>query len=399
MLFEEFGDYQMKKHVFALATLCSVAGVVHAQSSVTLYGLIDEGVEVVNNVPVAGRTGGGQKFQLDSVDGLNSDRWGLKGVEDLGGGLTAVFQLENGFDLNSGKLGQGGAEFGRQAFVGLSSNRLGTITLGRQYDSVVDYLGGFEAGDSDVGTAHAAHPGDLDNFNNTRRTNNAIKFKSIDYSGLTFGGVYSLGGVAGSFTTNQVYSLGAGYKQGPLAVGVAYLNVKNPAASLFGSNPSDTTASNGLTTTPVFSGYATAASYQVIGSGGSYTLGPAVFGATYSNIRFADITALGSGTAVFNDAEASFQYHVTTTFLAGVSYNYTRGSRVTNTVGGSNYNQFSLGANYKLSKRTDVYAAVIYQTVNGRDSTGAAAVANVNGVSASTNQHQTVGRVGIRTRF
>ncbi|MGF6899837.1 porin [Paraburkholderia sp. GAS348] len=389
----------MKKQLLALATLCPLAGVVHAQSSVTLYGLIDEGFEAVSNVPVAGKAGGGTKYALDAINGLNGTRWGLRGTEDLGAGIAAIFTLENGFDLNTGKLGQGGAEFGRQAFVGLSSSRFGTLTLGRQYDSVVDYLGNFEFGDSNVGTAHSAHPGDLDNFNNSRRTNNAIKFRSIDYSGLTFGGVYSLGGVAGSFTTDQVYSLGAGYKQGPLAMGVAYLNVKNPAASLFGSNPTDTATSNGLTGTPVFSGYATAQSYQVIGWGGSYALGPAVFGATYSNIRFGDIAALGRGTAVFNDAEASFQYHVTAAFLAGISYNYTRGSEVTGKVGGVNYNQFAIGANYTLSPRTDVYAAVVYQAVNGRDSTGTPAVANVNGVSPSTNQHQTVGRVGIRTRF
>lgn len=389
----------MKKYLFVLSTFISLAGTVHAQSSVTLYGLIDEGVEFVNNVPVAGRAGGGTKVSLDSVWGLNGDRWGLRGAEDLGGGLSALFVLENGFDLNTGKLGQGGAEFGRQAFVGLRSNTLGTVTLGRQYDSVVDYVGGFGFADSNVATAHAAHPGDLDNFVNSRRTNNAIKFRSVDYSGLTFGGLYSLGGVAGSITTNQLYSLGAGYNQGPLAVGVAYMNVRNPAASLFGSNPSDTAASNGLTSTPVYSGYATAASYQVIGVGGSYKVGAAVLGATYSNVQFAGIKALGSATAVFNDAEVSFQFHVTPGFLAGVAYNYTRGSEVTGKVGGVNYNQFSAGANYTLSKRTDVYAAVIYQTVNGHDSTGNVAVANVEGVSALTNQHQIVGRVGLRTRF
>ncbi|WP_158903466.1 porin [Burkholderia sp. L27(2015)] len=387
----------MKKHILAFVALCPLVGAVHAQSTVTLYGLIDEGFEAINNTNVAGSTG--HQYRLDATYGLNSSRWGLRGTEDLGGGLAAVFTLENGFELNSGKLGQGGAEFGRQAFVGLSSRQLGTVTLGRQYDSVVDYLGGFEFGDSSVGTGHSAHPGDLDNFNNGRRTNNAIKFKSIDYAGLTFGGVYSLGGVPGSLTTNQVYSLGAGYKQGPLALGVAYLNVKNPAASLFGSNPSDTAASNGLTATPVYSGYATATSYQVIGTGASYTLGAAVLGATYSNVRFANIAALGGSTAVFNDAEASFQYRLTQTFLAGVSYNYTRGSEVTGKVGGVNYNQFAIGANYTLSKRTDVYAVLDYQTVSGRDSTGGVAVANVAGVSPSTNPHQAVGRVGIRTRF
>ncbi|NPT55094.1 porin [Paraburkholderia sp. 5N] len=194
----------MKKQLLALATLSLLAGVVHAQSRVTLYGLIDEGFEAVSNVPVAGKTGGDTKYALDGINGLNGTRWGLRGTEDLGGGLAAVFTLENGFDLNTGKLGQGGAEFGRQ----VSSSRFGTLTLGRQYDSVVDYLGNFEFGDSNVGTAHSAQSGDLDNFNNSRQTNNAIKFRSIDYAGLTFGGVYSLGGVAGSFTTDLNDTLG-----------------------------------------------------------------------------------------------------------------------------------------------------------------------------------------------
>uniref|UniRef100_UPI0038B2A085 hypothetical protein n=1 Tax=Paraburkholderia polaris TaxID=2728848 RepID=UPI0038B2A085 len=75
----------------------------------------------------------------------------------------------------------------------------------------------------------------------------------------------------------------------------------------------------------------------------------------------------------------------------------TRGSDVTDRGGGVNYNQFAIGANCTLSSRTDVYAAVVYQTVNGRDSTGGPAVANVNGVSPSTIRHQAVGRLGIRT--
>jgi predicted porin len=393
------GDIRVKKTVFALAVLFPLAGAAHAQSSVTLYGLIDEGVEAVSNAPAPGTTAGGRLIRLDATNGLNSSRWGLKGSEDLGDGLKAIFQLEDGFELNNGRLGQGGAEFGRQAFVGLSSDRFGTVTLGRQYDSVVDYVGHFEAADSDFATDHAAHPADLDNFNNSRRTNNAIKFKSVDYQGLTFGGVYSVGGVAGSVTTNQEYSVGAGYAHGPLALGVAYLNVKNPAASLFGSNPSDTAASNGLTTSPVFSGYASASLYQVAAAGGSYTLGKSVLGLTYSNIKFGTIATLGGNSAVFNNAEVSYQYHLTSALLAGASYNYTRGSTATGTVGGVTYNTFGVGANYRLSTRTDLYAAVDYQSASGHDSTGGPAVANLAGESQSSNAHQAVGRVGIRHKF
>jgi len=125
----------MKKLLFAGATMGVLAFPLSsfAQSSVTLYGVIDEGFNYTSNV------GGHSNEQLQSGYAQGS-RWGLKGSEDLGGGLKALFQLENGFDVNSGNLNQGGRMFGRQAYVGLSSAKLGTVTLGRQYDSVVDYL-------------------------------------------------------------------------------------------------------------------------------------------------------------------------------------------------------------------------------------------------------------------
>jgi predicted porin len=102
-----------------------------AQSSVTLYGSIDEAILYVNNV------GGASLLQMQGDD-LESNKWGLKGAEDLGGGLKTVFTLENGFDAGTGALAQGGPEFGREAFVGLASDTLGTLTVGRQDDPTVD---------------------------------------------------------------------------------------------------------------------------------------------------------------------------------------------------------------------------------------------------------------------
>src|SRR5689334_25129546 len=193
----------MKKSLLALAAMGAFAGVAHAQSSVTLYGIIDEGFNYTSNVQTAAGAGrSGQHLYNLSSGVLQGSRWGLRGTEDLGGGLKAVFVLESGFDVNSGKSGQGGALFGRQAYVGLSS-QFGTVTLGRQYDSVVDYVGPLEAGDQ-WGGYIAAHPGDIDNFNNAYRTNNTVKYTSADYGGLKFGGTYSFGGVAGNVTSNQI---------------------------------------------------------------------------------------------------------------------------------------------------------------------------------------------------
>src|ERR1700758_387549 len=107
--------------------LLGATSAAHAQSSVTLYGLIDESFQWVHNA----NTANDNLYHLASGN-LQGSRWGLKGTEDLGGGLKAIFQLENGFDPNTGKLNQGGRLFGRQAYVGLTQDMYGTVTLGRQ---------------------------------------------------------------------------------------------------------------------------------------------------------------------------------------------------------------------------------------------------------------------------
>ena len=384
----------MKKSLLALAALGTFADAAQAQSSVTLYGVVDAGFIYNNN-------SGGQKLYSTSAGNVQGDRWGLRGTEDLGGGLKALFVLENGFNVYSGKLGQGGDEFGRQAYVGLSS-QFGTVTLGRQYDSVVDYTGALEVG-SQWGTFYGAHPGDLDNMNNSNRTNNAIKYTSANYSGVTFGGLYSLGGVAGQFNRNQIFSGGVGYAQGPLTLGAAYLNVKNPNFSFFGNNSTSSTTGSNMSST-VYSGYASAKTQQVISAGGAYAFGPATVGATYSNTQFKDLgqtTVTGatnqttSGSAKFHNAELNFKYQLTPALLLGAAYDYTKGYGVNN----AKYHQGVLGADYFLSKRTDFYIDAIYQHASGTDSTGKAAVANINGLSASATSNQVAAIVGIRHKF
>ncbi|MBE0632166.1 MAG: porin, partial [Burkholderia vietnamiensis] len=168
----------MKKHVILTAALAACAAPVFAQNSVTLYGLIDEGFNYTNNVNVNGL--GKTNYQLASGYAQGS-RWGLKGSEDLGGGLKAIFTLENGFDVNNGRLGQGGRMFGRQAFVGLSESRFGTLSFGRQYDSVVDYLAPLTANGNWGGTLFS-HPFDNDNTDNSFRVNNTVKYASADWN-------------------------------------------------------------------------------------------------------------------------------------------------------------------------------------------------------------------------
>jgi predicted porin len=388
------------KKVVGVALVCGLAGGgAYAQSSVTLYGIIDEGLAFNSNA------GGGRQYSMSSGV-IQGNRWGLRGREELGAGLAAVFQLENGFDPSTGKLGQGGLGFGRTALVGLSSP-YGLVTVGRQYDSVVDYLGPLEVGDQ-WGGYYAAHPADIDNFNNTFRVNNAIKYTSPTISGVTFGGVYSLGGVAGDVTRNQLWSLGVGYVNGPVTLGAAYLNSRNPNVGFFGNSTSGTpSAANAAQPSPVSSGFASARTYQSVGAGGAYTFGAATFGATYSNVKFSALGDLSSGpnphgysgTATFNNAEVSVKYQFTPALVAGIAYDYTRGTGTSNSAYGATYHQGAMGADYFLSKRTDLSVVLVYQTASGIDSTGAPARANINETTPSSNGRQFLARIGIRHRF
>jgi predicted porin len=390
----------MKSKLALFAALSAVSYGACAQSNVTLYGILDEGLGFVSN------SAGKQLYSMTSGN-MQGNRWGLRGAEDLGAGLKAIFTIENGFDMSTGRLAQGGLEFGRQANVGLSS-RYGAVTLGRQYDSVVDYVGHLEFGDQ-FGGSITAHTGDIDNFNNSYRVNNAVKFKSANVLGLTFGGLYSLGGIAGQPGRNQIYSLGAGYANGPLTLGIGYLNVRNPNVSFFGNSTSgavSSTASN--VSSPVYAGYGSANTYQVIGAGGAYQLGAATIGATYSNIRFASLGAsyaspFAGQSATFNNAEASLLYRATPALLLGAAYDYTRGGQIDGR-SAAQYHQGALGIDYFLSKRTDLYAVAVYQRALGEtlSTSGTAlvpAVASISGLAASTNRNQLAVRAGIRSKF
>ncbi len=124
----------MKKNAIVLGVLGLFSGLVSAQSSVTMYGVVDVAVERVKGATSLTRVTSGQQ---------QGSRWGLRGSEDLGGGLKALFVLETGFNADTGTLGQGGRMFGRQSFVGLGGG-WGAVRLGRQYtpmDDIVSIIG------------------------------------------------------------------------------------------------------------------------------------------------------------------------------------------------------------------------------------------------------------------
>ena len=105
----------MNKKLVALAVSAIAAGAASAQTAnVTLYGVVDTYLANIRS------NNGGKSVTVLDAGGLSGSRWGLRGSESLGGGLNAVFTLENGFDSSNAGLGQGGRLFGRQAYVGLT---------------------------------------------------------------------------------------------------------------------------------------------------------------------------------------------------------------------------------------------------------------------------------------
>ena len=389
----------MKKSLIALATSATFAVPVFAQSSVTLYGVVDEGFNYTNNV------GGKHDYELQSGYAQGS-RWGLKGAEDLGGGTKAIFQLENGFNLNNGRLGQGGLLFGRQAYVGVSNATFGTVTLGRQYDSVVDYLAQTTANGNWAGYLFS-HPFDNDNTDNSFRVNNTVKYASPDFAGLQFGGTYSFSNATG-FANNRQFSLGAQYANGGLLVAAAYLNADNPGQSSSGAITS--TDANFV-----------AERLRIFGGGINYTFGPATVGFVYTNTNIKNPSAnagylsstetiqpvtgpLAGGklnTLKYQNFELNGKYQITPAFFVGAQYVYTL-ENYDATTGSVKPKIHSVGlmADYNLSKRTDIYVQGAYQKVAGSQTGSSLDQAYVPGAAdLSSNSKQLVVRAAIRHKF
>jgi predicted porin len=378
----------MKRTKTTLAIGLALTAQAHAQSSVTLYGTIDEGFGYTNN------SGQGAAYQLQSGY-VAGNRWGLKGVEDLGGGTSAVFTLENGFELNNGALGQGGRMFGRQAFVGIQNEKAGTLTFGRQYDSVVDYLGPLTANGSYAGFAFS-HPFDNDNTDNTFRLNNAVKYASANFGGFQFGGAYAFGNQAGQFANNRTYSVGASFTGGALSLAAAYLDATNPGATANGALSTDDTAF-------------LASKQRIWGAGVSYTWDPAMVGVSYVHTSLNNPTSSAyfgalpntSTSLKFDNFEVFAKYQISAALSALAMYNYTVG-RLDQTTGQTKpkWHQGGLMADYFLSKRTDFYAQVTYQHVAG-DTTGTvldnAYIAGAGGISSS--RSQILARLGLKHSF
>ncbi|MCC8395820.1 porin [Paraburkholderia sp. MMS20-SJTR3] len=354
-----------------------------AQSSVTMYGIISNGLGYVSN------QGGHSNWTM--ISGANqNNRLGFKLTEDLGGGLSAVGTLENGFDSNTGKLGQGGRMFGRQAFVGLSSATYGTITFGRQYDVLWDYLNRIEP--QAMGPGLGVSVGSNDNIEGNFRYNNAVKYASPVWGGFGFDSLYAFSNKAGSFQQNRAFSAGVNFDRRTQRYSLVYVQIDHPGTANPAGAVSDDYAGGPFQlfhTSPLSSSVGVR-KQRVIAGGAEYRFDKLGIAGIVSDVRYnyLDTTSLH-----LDNLSVVGAYQLNPALSVSVAYLYTHGS-YGGVVSNPHWNQGQLSVDYFFSKRTDVFAYANYIRASGSN---APAVLFLS--SPSSNREQAAVVAGIRHKF
>jgi predicted porin len=278
----------------------------------------------------------------------SGSRVGFKGSEDLGGGLSAIFTLENGFNSDTGTLGQGGRIFGRQAWVGLQGG-FGAVKFGRQYTPIfgaldtIDPLGtGITGGGSGITTLFNPYGVRMDNTVNYSVSSGA-------FSGQV---AYGFGEVAGSTSANRQWGLSGTYANGPITGVLAYHNQNNAA----GTDNAKTTL-----------------------LGGVYNFGPVALHAAY---------AWNKGVGALDERDAMIGVTVPVSAAGNVIAEYQR--KNDKAVSNDNSAQWALAYTHTLSKRTNVYTSYSRNTNDALAARGGAAGAGLT---------DTLFNVGIRHKF
>ena len=221
----------MKKSLVALAVLGAFAGAASAQSSVTIYGVLDMGIQKTNGGTATnpGAVGGaaGKAYQLRQS---TTSRLGFRGTEDMGGGLSAQFQIEHRFQPDTGAQNNAGSFWEGRSFVQLTSAGLGSLYMGRDYDPAFwiqlksDPFGNDGVGSPTVGATYAGYtasdPAVTGNAAAlSARTSNTIGVKSASFGGLTAQAAVSL---SENTQRGRQTAFNLEYAAGPLYAGGAY---------------------------------------------------------------------------------------------------------------------------------------------------------------------------------
>lgn len=352
----------MKKSLLALAVLSAVAGAAQAQSSVTIYGVLDM---AINSESHGNQSGG--KGSITSLDsGIQSgSRLGFKGSEDLGGGLKANFKLEMGVNADVGASAQGGLAFGRAAWVGLSGD-FGAVQLGRQNKPVfnaVDSIDPFETGligGSAKDSTSATGLGNLF-FASNPRSNNTINYTTNNLSGFTGSAAYTFGEQAGSVSQGRQLGFSAAYAAGPVSAVLAY-NTENDTAVI------------GTVTKHSFGGV----TYDFGVVKAAFAVGKVTAETNYVYGVDNKLWMLGATVPVSTAGAVITSYTSLKSAGGGVS---------TDNKG----NQFALGYTHSLSKRTNLYTS--FARVSNEKNSNAGGLADKAGVT------ERLVNVGIRHMF
>lgn len=352
----------MKKTICALTISILCSGAVQAQSSVTIYGVVDMGVSV-DRGGIAGNS-----TRLTSGMGTQS-RWGLRGTEELGGGLSALFVTEGGFSADKGTSTQGNTLFGRTTVVGLSGG-FGTVTTGLQdtphfttLNVVVDPLRN--------GIARSNNLMAPTGF----RARNSVLYRSNSLNGFSGDFMYAAGEVSGDNSAGRALGGSFGYSQGPFNLRVAYHNRNNDTDVL--KNTSN--ARNVLL-------------------GANYDFGMAKAYLGYASDKGLNSSPLNNPAASFGGAAPTASTD-SAAMLLGVSAPFgvstivaTYIAKNDKTVLNQDAKQMALAYMYVLSKRTDLYSS--YARISNKN--GAAYTVG-NSEEAGTGDKQFT--AGLRHRF
>ncbi len=199
------------------AALAGAASLATAQGSVTLYGRIVSGVDYMNRIAEGP---GRSSDQLRHAGQWGATWWGLRGAEDLGGGLSAVFHLESQFSADDGTVGD--SFFSRYAVVGLRSQDYGTLLLGRAMG-----IPDGEVWALDPMGLQAMGAGTLQGNRTWGSRPNAISYQSPAWGGLSFRTQLGLNGEAGRSRAGRQAAASVGYEQGPLVLKAFYEEIRD----------------------------------------------------------------------------------------------------------------------------------------------------------------------------
>jgi len=445
-----YGVLRMKKSLLAVAAVTAFAGAAQAQSSVTVYGIIDVGVMGATNSPNLGgstwaETGSPyvsstQKTNASPANaigimsgGESMSRIGFKGSEDLGGGTKAIFTLETGFNGNGSiaggnqgvtsgnKFGQQAGDtalqgqlFGRGAFAGLSNDKFGTLTAGRQQNLMLDNIGNYDPVNAQLFSPinFSGTYGGGGFTDNSRVT--GLKYAGKFY-GINANAIYAPGGIAGQSTAGTTTGLQFGYEAQKFGV-QAIASHTTDAQSLSGISAGTAVSAPSNTNSTWFYGgqaasvlapsnavqavianttaYQFTAKYNVldsltlkagyerenIGTPSNFQLYANGMPQTASGYTLASVSA-NSYNYNLNVAWAGANYQFTPAIKGSLGYYYVSTLSFAGKVGGGTSQYFSALADYSLSKRTNLYAGVMAN--NNSASNGYAPATGANLITTS----------------